>query len=124
MTAAIATVSFLAKRMGNEKRCVPLLSGDCISATPLFLALVLVFIGSKIFLVGIIGKIPPVISLSVTFGLIAGGVLVSLWKTRGHPRRSLSFWSLGGGADCVIKILLESQLWTLIFCGLAVLHSF
>ena len=49
------------------------------------LALVLVFIGSKIFLVGIIGKIPPVISLSVTFGLIAGGVLVSLWKTREQP---------------------------------------
>ncbi len=49
------------------------------------LALVLVFIGSKIFLVGIIGKIPAVISLSVTFGLIAGGVLVSLWKTRSEP---------------------------------------
>jgi tellurite resistance protein TerC len=49
------------------------------------LALVLVFIGSKIFLVGFIGKIPPVISLSVTFGLIAGGVLVSLWKTRNEP---------------------------------------
>ena len=49
------------------------------------LALVLVFIGSKIFLVGIIGKIPAVISLSVTFGLIAGGVLVSLWKTRDQP---------------------------------------
>ena len=31
------------------------------------LALVLVFIGTKIFLVGIIGKIPPVVSLSVTF---------------------------------------------------------
>jgi tellurite resistance protein TerC len=46
------------------------------------LALVLVFIGSKIFLVGIIGKTPAWISLSVTFGLIAGGVLVSLWKTR------------------------------------------
>ena len=46
------------------------------------LALVLVFVGTKIFLVGIIGKIPPVISLTVTFGLIAGGVLVSLWKTR------------------------------------------
>ncbi|WP_050874287.1 TerC family protein [Comamonas testosteroni] len=46
------------------------------------LALVLVFIGSKIFLVGIIGKIPAIISLSVTFSLIAGGVLVSLWKTR------------------------------------------
>jgi tellurite resistance protein TerC len=49
------------------------------------LALVLVFIGTKIFLVGIIGKIPPSISLTVTFGLIAGGVIVSLWKTRGQP---------------------------------------
>ena len=49
------------------------------------LALVLVFIGTKIFLVGFIGKFPPVISLSVTFGLIAGGVLVSMWKTRGQP---------------------------------------
>jgi len=49
------------------------------------LALVLVFIGTKIFLVGIIGKIPPVVSLGVTFGLIAGGVIVSLWKTRGEP---------------------------------------
>ena len=49
------------------------------------LALVLVFIGTKIFLVGIIGKTPPVISLSVTFGLIAGGVLYSLWKTRTDP---------------------------------------
>ena len=49
------------------------------------LALVLVFIGTKIFLVGIIGKMPPVISLSVTFGLIVGGVIVSLWKTRDEP---------------------------------------
>ena len=48
------------------------------------LALVLVFIGSKIFLVGIIGKFPASISLGVTFSLIAGGVLVSLWKTRGE----------------------------------------
>lgn len=46
------------------------------------LALVLVFIGSKIFLVGFIGKVPAVVSLSVTFGLIAGGVVVSMWKTR------------------------------------------
>lgn len=46
------------------------------------LALVLVFIGAKIFLVGIVGKIPAVVSLSVTLGLIAGGVLYSLWKTR------------------------------------------
>ena len=49
------------------------------------LALVLVFIGTKIFLVGIIGKMPPVISLSVTFGLIFGGVIFSLWKTRDVP---------------------------------------
>ncbi len=46
------------------------------------LALVLVFIGSKIFLVGFIGKIPAAVSLTVTLGLIAGGVLISLWKTR------------------------------------------
>ena len=49
------------------------------------LALVLVFIGTKIFLVGFIGKFPPLISLGVTFGLIFGGVLMSLWKTRGQP---------------------------------------
>ena len=49
------------------------------------LALVLVFIGGKIFLVGIVGKLPAIVSLSVTFGLIAGGVLVSLWKTRQAP---------------------------------------
>jgi tellurite resistance protein TerC len=53
------------------------------------LALVLVFIGSKIFLVGIIGKTPPVISLSITFGLIAGGVLYSLYKTRGEQPEAL-----------------------------------
>ena len=52
------------------------------------LALVLVFIGGKIFLVGIIGKIPAVISLSVTLGLLLGGVLPSLWKTRGQPPAS------------------------------------
>jgi tellurite resistance protein TerC len=46
------------------------------------LALVLVFIGGKIFLVGIIGKIPATISLSVTLALITGGIVVSLWKTR------------------------------------------
>ncbi|MDT3710160.1 MAG: TerC family protein [Pseudomonadaceae bacterium] len=46
------------------------------------LALVLVFIGAKIFLVGIIGKIPSVISLSVTVALLVGGVIVSMYKTR------------------------------------------
>ncbi|MGA0569699.1 TerC family protein [Variovorax sp. VNK109] len=46
------------------------------------LALVLVFVGTKIFLVNFIGKFPPAVSLGVTFGLIAGGVLYSMWKTR------------------------------------------
>jgi tellurite resistance protein TerC len=53
------------------------------------LALVLVFIGAKIFLVGIIGKIPAVVSLSVTLGLLIGGVLLSLYKTRGQPPAKL-----------------------------------
>jgi tellurite resistance protein TerC len=50
------------------------------------LALVLVFIGTKIFLVNWIGKFPPALSLGVTFGLIAGGVIFSLYKTRATPR--------------------------------------
>jgi tellurite resistance protein TerC len=51
------------------------------------LAVVLIFIGSKIFVADMIGlaKIPPVISLGVTFGILASGVLWSLWKTRGEP---------------------------------------
>ena len=51
------------------------------------LALVLVFIGAKIFLVGWIGKIPAAVSLTVTFGLLAGGVLYSLLRTRATPVR-------------------------------------
>ncbi|MGP9827568.1 TerC family protein [Ectopseudomonas khazarica] len=50
------------------------------------LALVLVFIGTKIFLVGIIGKIPAAVSLSVTLGLLVGGVALSLYKTRGQSQ--------------------------------------
>jgi len=46
------------------------------------LALVLVFIGSKIFLVGIVGKIPASVSLSVTGALLLGGIAVSMFKTR------------------------------------------
>lgn len=52
------------------------------------LALVLVFIGTKIFLGDFVfgGKVPPLLSLSVTFALLAGGILFSLWKTRGRGR--------------------------------------
>ncbi len=50
------------------------------------LALVLVFIGSKIFVSDFLmdgDKFPPVLSLAVTFGLILGGIFYSLYKTRG-----------------------------------------
>jgi tellurite resistance protein TerC len=53
------------------------------------LALVLVFIGSKIFVADFIlggEKFPPVLSLGVTFGLIAGGIFYSLWKTKGQEQ--------------------------------------
>ena len=49
------------------------------------LALVLVFIGAKIFVSDFLlggAKFPPVLSLGVTFGLILGGIFWSLWKTR------------------------------------------
>jgi tellurite resistance protein TerC len=46
------------------------------------LALVLVFIGGKIFWNQLVGKLDPTISLGVTLSLIAGGVVYSLWKTK------------------------------------------
>jgi tellurite resistance protein TerC len=48
------------------------------------LAAVLIFIGSKIFIADMLGlaKIPPMVSLSVTLGILAAGILGSLWKTR------------------------------------------
>jgi tellurite resistance protein TerC len=55
------------------------------------LALVLVFIGSKIFVSDFLmdgGKFPPVLSLGVTFALILGGIGFSLWKTRGEVQAS------------------------------------
>ncbi len=46
------------------------------------LAIVLVFIGGKIFAVNLVGKLPAWVSLSVTLGLLLGGVLYSLYRTR------------------------------------------
>lgn len=48
------------------------------------LALVLVFIGAKVFLADFVlgGKMPAGISLSVIISLLLGGVLYSMWKTR------------------------------------------
>jgi tellurite resistance protein TerC len=47
------------------------------------LALVLVFIGGKIFVADMLGlaKIPPSVSLSVTFAILAAGIVYSLYKT-------------------------------------------
>jgi len=52
------------------------------------LALVLLFIGSKIYVSDFLlggEKFPALLSLGVTFGLIAGGVIWSLWASRGEP---------------------------------------
>lgn len=46
------------------------------------LALVLIFIGSKIFVQPLVGKIPTEVSLGVTFALLAGGIVYSLATTR------------------------------------------
>lgn len=46
------------------------------------LALVLVFIGGKIFYNQAYGKLDPGISLGVTLTILLGGIVVSLWKSR------------------------------------------
>jgi tellurite resistance protein TerC len=51
------------------------------------LALVLVFIGVKILLVDLVGKLPAWLSLGVTIGLLLAGVLYSLYRTRGESAR-------------------------------------
>ena len=55
------------------------------------LAVLLVFIGSKIFVADAFGlaKIPPAASLSVTFAILLGGVGWSLWKTREPEARPM-----------------------------------
>lgn len=52
------------------------------------LALVLVFIGSKVFVADLLDldKIPAVVSLGVTLSLLAGGMLYSLYKTKQEER--------------------------------------
>jgi tellurite resistance protein TerC len=51
----------------------------------LALAVVLIFIGSKVFAEPLLGleKFPPLASLAVTFSVLAAGMLYSLWSTRG-----------------------------------------
>jgi tellurite resistance protein TerC len=52
------------------------------------LALVLIFIGGKIFAADMLGlaKIHPAVSLTVTLAILTGGVALSLWRTREQAR--------------------------------------
>jgi tellurite resistance protein TerC len=54
------------------------------------LSLLLVFIGSKIFIADAMGweKFPPAWSLGITFAILGAGIAWSLWKTRGEPLAS------------------------------------
>ena len=49
------------------------------------LAIILVLVGIKIFLVPLGIKIDTLLSLVVTVGILGGGVLYSLYKTRNEP---------------------------------------
>ncbi len=55
------------------------------------LAAILIFIGSKIFVADLLGlgKIPPAVSLAVTFGLLTAGVVWSLLRTRPEIERGV-----------------------------------
>lgn len=52
------------------------------------LAVLLIFIGGKVFVADLLGlgKIPPEVSLGVTFAILGAGIAWSMWKTRaGQP---------------------------------------
>ncbi len=55
------------------------------------LAILLVFIGSKIFVADLMGweKFPADWSLGITFAILAAGVAWSLWRTRGEEKKAL-----------------------------------
>ncbi|SFS72691.1 TerC family protein [Brevundimonas viscosa] len=54
------------------------------------LAVLLVFIGGKVFVADLtgLGKIPPEWSLAITALILASGVVWSLWRTRGEAERA------------------------------------
>ncbi|WP_099867402.1 TerC family protein [Pararhizobium haloflavum] len=56
------------------------------------LSIVLIFIGSKVFVADMLGlaKVPPAVSLSITIGILAAGIAASLWSTRGQEARGES----------------------------------
>ncbi len=65
------------------------------------LAIVLVFIGGKIFAADLLGveKVPPELSLGVTLAILAGGILASLWRTRGEAARQRPAVATGSGTE-------------------------
>jgi tellurite resistance protein TerC len=69
------------------------------------LAIVLIFIGSKIFLGDFVwdGKMPATISLAVTLTLLTGGILYSLWKTRGGAGEAVAVPG-GTGAPAALRV--------------------
>ena len=56
------------------------------------LAVLLIFIGSKVFLADLMGmeKFPPAISLGITFAILGAGVAYSLWRTKGQDAKELT----------------------------------
>ena len=56
------------------------------------LSILLVFIGSKIFVADFMGweKFPPAWSLGITFAILGAGIAFSLWKTGGGQRGAVS----------------------------------
>lgn len=62
------------------------------------LAVLLVFIGSKIFIADALrlAKVPPEVSLGVTFVILLSGVLYSLWRTGGREEAG---WPAGRAAE-------------------------
>jgi tellurite resistance protein TerC len=79
------------------------------------LALVLVFIGSKIFVSDFLmsgDKFPPVLSLGVTIALIAAGIFYSLWKTRGKEEPdwpATGVRTAGTSTPCCARIVARAQ---------------
>ena len=61
------------------------------------LSLLLVFIGSKIFIADLMGweKFPPTWSLGITFAILGAGVVFSLWKTNGNKPEAVSSHTAG-----------------------------
>ncbi|MGV8841103.1 MAG: TerC family protein [Bauldia sp.] len=50
------------------------------------LAILLIFIGAKVFVADLLGleKFPPALSLGITFAILAAGIGYSMWRTRGQ----------------------------------------